>query len=642
MCAALLSFHPTACKRIIEVERPSCLACHRPLQQNGDPHGIEVAHPDVDGEPLACTRCHGGDGSSRYQSTAHPPRIGLRSRDLYSLSHTELDELPTEYLRFINPGDLRVADISCGDQSGGCHSRLVDSVKRSPMATLSGVLAAPRYRAAEQYGAAAVKAVYSVRDNDFVYGQQSGTLGLLDQINEPRVSSDETEIGPFQDLMLTKQCMGCHLWSYGDNQHTANYRSSGCSACHMVYSDQGLSATEDPTSDPSGKPRTYKHILDPAPPTEQCNRCHYGGSRLGISYQGFREAGVGEVATANHPIGTLGQGRHGKDPSGYIVDEDTTNLVDETPPDVHFSAGLHCVDCHTSVEVHGDGALHQNSDSLTRVTCESCHGTADAESDLTDTTGEPLSNLSRDDNGVVWLTRKRDGERHRVSQITELLAAETSPSSDLHRAMGRNAEGFSHLDSLTCDSCHSSWVPSCYGCHVSVDMAEVQRSQVSGQSSPGAVSLAGGPVTASDLVLIHDSDGKIAPSVPGQKLFFTAQNGDGDTVIDNAARTAPSGTVGHGQRAVHPHTVQSSSPFSRCSACHSTTDGANAATLDMVTGFGSPRFLHTDGDGKQWPLDRVQPFESGEDAVTIGRQLGAKSRPLDPDIVQRMRDVIVE
>ena len=36
-----------------------------------------------------------------------------------------------EFIRFMNPSDLRVADKSCGD----CHGPIVDAVRRSIMAT---------------------------------------------------------------------------------------------------------------------------------------------------------------------------------------------------------------------------------------------------------------------------------------------------------------------------------------------------------------------------------------------------------------------------------------------------------------------------------------------------------------------------
>ena len=50
--------------------------------------------------------------------------------------------------------------------------------------------------------------------------------------------------------------------------------------------------------------------------------------------------------------------------------------------------------------------------------------------------------------------------------------------------MGRDANGFSHTESLSCDACHSGWMPNCYGCHITVDMQSVQRSLISGSNRP--------------------------------------------------------------------------------------------------------------------------------------------------------------
>lgn len=37
--------------------RANCLVCHAPRGEDGEPHGVEEAHP---WQALSCTRCHGG------------------------------------------------------------------------------------------------------------------------------------------------------------------------------------------------------------------------------------------------------------------------------------------------------------------------------------------------------------------------------------------------------------------------------------------------------------------------------------------------------------------------------------------------------------------------------------------------------
>ena len=78
----------------------------------------------------ACTDCHGGDGTSLKKEEAHVPvpadwRV-IRGDALAEpapegfikdMPPDMLDQLDPSYLRFINPGDLRVAEQSCGE----CH-----------------------------------------------------------------------------------------------------------------------------------------------------------------------------------------------------------------------------------------------------------------------------------------------------------------------------------------------------------------------------------------------------------------------------------------------------------------------------------------------------------------------------------------
>ena len=72
--------------------------------------------------------------------------------------------------------------------------------------------------------------------------------------------------------------------------------------------------------------------------------------------------------------GALGRSLHGHDQNYYLRDENLNNDWDETPADVHFEAGMHCIDCHTEVDVHGDGHLYNDTKCAVSVRCEDCHG----------------------------------------------------------------------------------------------------------------------------------------------------------------------------------------------------------------------------------------------------------------------------
>ena len=43
-------------------------------------------------------------------------------------------------------------------------------------------------------------------------------------------------------------------------------------------------------------------------------------------------------------------------------------------PDVHFLAGMECIDCHTSREIMGEGYASQDMRGQLEIRCEDCHG----------------------------------------------------------------------------------------------------------------------------------------------------------------------------------------------------------------------------------------------------------------------------
>ena len=130
----------------LEADRKSegCVNCHTDVEPMH-------ASPLV---KLGCTDCHGGnheaklaDGvnptSPEYEQTkqqAHVlPRFPERWKGAdgkYSAanperSYTLLIEESPEFVRFVNPGDLRAAVETCGS----CHTTEVYNVKKSPMTT---------------------------------------------------------------------------------------------------------------------------------------------------------------------------------------------------------------------------------------------------------------------------------------------------------------------------------------------------------------------------------------------------------------------------------------------------------------------------------------------------------------------------
>src|SRR5262249_4953724 len=84
-----------------------CVTCHRDVP---DIHGKETGR-------LGCVDCHGGDATCTDKDGAH---VAPRFPDAWPTSgnpvrsYTLLNHETPEFVRFVNPGDLRVAHLSCG------------------------------------------------------------------------------------------------------------------------------------------------------------------------------------------------------------------------------------------------------------------------------------------------------------------------------------------------------------------------------------------------------------------------------------------------------------------------------------------------------------------------------------------------
>lgn len=97
---------------------------------------------------LGCTDCHGGNpqivlpagvalGAPQYgeiKRQAHPrPRFAENARSAANpvRAYTQWLKEDADYVKFVNPGDLRVAEQTCG--RSGCHSAEVQRVRTSMM-----------------------------------------------------------------------------------------------------------------------------------------------------------------------------------------------------------------------------------------------------------------------------------------------------------------------------------------------------------------------------------------------------------------------------------------------------------------------------------------------------------------------------
>ncbi|HQV47789.1 MAG TPA: multiheme c-type cytochrome [Dokdonella sp.] len=330
-----------------------CISCHTDSDRK-----TMHASPAV---VLGCTDCHGGNASvtapagdheglayrnaidqahvlpsypSRWESSANPVR-----------SYTWLLKESPEFVRFINPGDLRIAREACG----ACHLPLIQANEKSLMANAAmfwgaaaynnGILPFKHSILGETYNR---EGVGTTADNGIPNDATMDAHGVLPKINPlpawetvppgdvfriferggRNVNNVFTEIGLPNEfgqiqkleepgrpdirqsfrgpgtalrvsipvLNITKTRLNDpFIWMLGTNDNPGDFRSSGCSACHVVYANDrdprhsaiyakfgntGLSQQVDPTipKDEPGHP--LKHEFTRRIPTSQCMICH--------------------------------------------------------------------------------------------------------------------------------------------------------------------------------------------------------------------------------------------------------------------------------------------------------------------------------------------------------------------------------
>src|SRR5262249_15624988 len=123
-----------------------CISCHGKTDE-------PTMHPTKT-VILGCTDCHGGNSSISVASGADPGSADYKSarekahvqpRDPIFKNRSAIPEIvfsnwlkePADFVKFINPGDLRVAAETCG--SAGCHASETRAVSNSMM-THTGML----------------------------------------------------------------------------------------------------------------------------------------------------------------------------------------------------------------------------------------------------------------------------------------------------------------------------------------------------------------------------------------------------------------------------------------------------------------------------------------------------------------------
>jgi len=385
----------------MDAKSAGCISCH-----------VKSDAPTMHLTPavkLGCTDCHGGDPQvvgNPALSRADPQYVAAREKAHVlpryphgwnypssanpSRSYALLNKEAPEYIRFVNPGDLRVAREACG----ACHLPVVEASERSLMATgamlwggagyNNGIVPFKNYLFGEAYtregqpakilspgtppgtvtkkqaDRGALAAMYPLPrwnvippgDIFRVFERGGRTIGSgfseiglpnlsgsIQKLEEPgRPDLKQSNRGPGTGLRVAIPVLNIHktrlndpyLWFMGTNDQPGDYRSSGCTGCHVIYANDreprhsliyaqygrdGQTITADPTiadkrvpvggagghgalkgdHGPSDEGGTIKesghplqHVFTRAIPTAQCMNCHMHQPNIFLnSYLGY-------------------------------------------------------------------------------------------------------------------------------------------------------------------------------------------------------------------------------------------------------------------------------------------------------------------------------------------------------------------
>jgi ribosomal protein S17 len=351
-----------------------CVTCHgqiEPMHKYGTTETLEKLNQGKDAVGLTCTGCHGGNPMPR--KTSDDPRSIQQIKDeahvrarfpdrwqregRYTGANPErtstlLARESWEFVRFINPGDLRVAAKTCGGSA--CHDLESKNVARSMMTHGAMLWGAALYnnggfplkdaRFGESYSenGASQSLIQSFKPTaedrrakgllDFLDpiprweisqpgnvlrvfergGKRRLEVGLPDKEEDPGKPDKGLSARGFgsaqrtDPVFLGLQKTRLHdptLNFLGSNDHPGDYRSSGCSACHVIYANDrdashsaayhdagnsGRSQTGDVNIPKNESGHPIRHQFTSQIPTSQCMTCHmHPGTNMVATYLGM-------------------------------------------------------------------------------------------------------------------------------------------------------------------------------------------------------------------------------------------------------------------------------------------------------------------------------------------------------------------
>ncbi len=571
-----------------------CIDCHEGIEDIREPDSAMMlqikAMGNVHGDPEGCVMCHGGNPKASTVEEAHAgtPRTMPMTG-------------PREF--YPDPGSIHIAENTCGQ----CHLGYVYRLERALMNTEAGKIQGNLHTwgIEETFNYNVPWGNYDVKDTDgpipnigtqeykdymaaMVAAHPKQLPTELQQVPQPSVEEIEADPKLAGFTYQRQQCQRCHVAVKG-REKRGDYRGMGCSSCHILYGNEGLYEGSDPTVDKTEKGHMLHHRIHGTReagngiPVETCNSCHNRGKRIGVTYQGLMEFPYGSPWNAE---GNKQPKLHTK--NYLFISDDLHHQIESRPENP--KGGMLCQDCHTTIDMHGDGNIFGTTLAQVEIECQDCHGTPDKypwelplgygeefgralnsesrgltqsllpemafgtfyearDGYLKTARGNPFGNVVKDGDKVIM--HSATGNDFEIPVLKQLKDTNGWKSPDAMVAMGKVEK---HEEELECYACHASWVPQCYGCHVKADYSEGKQdtdwiasgSQVDkhgqtaesalgikGIQSPGKVSETRSYLRWEEPVLGINGEGRVTPLMPGCQVVYTVIDREGNTIALN-------------------------------------------------------------------------------------------------------------
>lgn len=369
-----------------------------------------------------------------------------------------------------------------------------------------------------------------------------------------------------------------------------------------------------------------------------------------------------------------------KDRKGNLLDREGKYISPDDPDkfkkavhlmDIHAERGMHCADCHFGQDSHGDGHMYGEVAQAVEIQCQDCHGTAREKASLK--TSGPASKEGKNDlsslrtpfgdlrfywrEGKLYQRSNLDPELEwQVKQVIDTLNpanadyneksskakltlkledSQTEPSQCPHDEVEDKKDKLAHSDStMSCFSCHSSWVTSCAGCHLPIEANWKQKSKhYDGKETRNWASY--NPQVARDEMFQLGKhgpakDGIIAPVRSSSALVLSSTDASRQKIYVQQPPTAASGHSSQAFAPHFPHTVRTTETKG-CNDCHVSSSNDNNAILAQLllhgTNFVNFMGYHVYVATGKGGFEAVQVTEWDEPQAVIGSYLHKYAYP---------------